>query len=83
VELGLVETPIHGLTIYSLQMVYGSNPMQLVIFCEENSLSALESLSIHMLLSFFVANSKAYDSFFPQFVVYAYYYQNYIKMYYE
>jgi len=41
-----------------------------VIFCEENLIS-LGNLSIHMLVSFFVVNSKAYDSIFSQFVVYA------------
>jgi hypothetical protein len=58
-------TTIHGLTIYSLQMLYGSTPLQLVIFCEENPISTLGNLSIHMLLSFFVANSKAYEFFSP------------------
>jgi hypothetical protein len=35
VESGIVETLIHGLTIYSLQMLYGSTPTQSVIFCEK------------------------------------------------
>ncbi len=41
------------------------------IFCEENLISTLGNLSIHMLVSFFVANSRACDSMFSQFVVYA------------
>jgi hypothetical protein len=66
-----METPIHELTIYSLQMLYGSIQVQLIIFCEENPISTLENLSIHMLVSFFVANSRACDYMFSQFVVYA------------
>ncbi len=31
----------------------------------------IKNLSIHMLMSFFVANSRACDSMFSQFVVYA------------
>jgi len=41
--------------------------------CEENPIGALRNLSIHMLVPFFVANSKACDSMFSQFVVYALY----------
>ncbi len=71
VELGIVETPTHGLTIYSLQMLYDSTLVQSVIFCEKNPIFALGNLSIHLLVSFFVANSQACDSMFSQFVVYA------------
>jgi hypothetical protein len=45
--------------------------VQLIIFCEENSISALRNLSIHMLVSFFVVNSRACDYVISQFVVYA------------
>jgi len=71
VELGIVETPIHGLTIYSFQILYGSTLVQLITFCDENPISILGNLSIHMLVSFFVNNSKACDSMFSQFVMYA------------
>jgi hypothetical protein len=71
VESGIVGTPIHGLTIYSLQMFYGSTLVQSIIFCEENPISTLGNLSIHMLVSFFVYNSRTCDSMFSQFVVYA------------
>jgi hypothetical protein len=40
-------------------------------FFEENPIFALGNLSIHMLGSFFVANSRACVSMFFQFVVYA------------
>ncbi len=72
VKLGIMETPIHGLTIYSLQMLYGSTIVQLVIFCKENLISASENLSMHTSVSFFVVNPRAYDSMFSQFVVYAF-----------
>jgi hypothetical protein len=65
------DTPIHGFTIFSLQMLYGSTSVQWIIFCDGNSIFALRNLSIHMLVSFYVANSKAYDYMFSQFVVYA------------
>jgi hypothetical protein len=57
VESRIVETHVHGLTIYSLQMLYGSILVQLIIFYEENPISTLGYLSIHMLMSFFVVNS--------------------------
>jgi hypothetical protein len=52
-------------------MLYDSTLVQSIIFCEENPILALGNLSIHMLVSFFVGNSKSYDSMFSQFVVYA------------
>ncbi len=52
-------------------MLYGSIIIQLMIFCEENLISALGNLSIHMLVSFLVANSRACDYMFSQLVVYA------------
>jgi len=39
VWIKIVETPIHGLTIYSLQMLYGSTLVQSIIFCDENPIS--------------------------------------------
>jgi hypothetical protein len=65
-------TPIHELTIYSLKMLYGYTLIQSVIFCEKNLIFALGNLSIHMLMLFFVVNSRVYDSMFSQFVVYAF-----------
>jgi hypothetical protein len=67
-----METPIRGLTIYSLQMLYGSTLVQSIIFCEENLIFALRNLSIHMSMLFFAINSRAYDSMFFQIVVYAF-----------
>jgi hypothetical protein len=61
-------------------MLYGSTLVQLVIFCEENPISALRNLSIHMSVSFFVANSGVCDYMFSHFLCMHYYYQNYIQM---
>jgi len=69
---------MYGLIIYSLQMLYGSTPIQLVTFCEGNPISTLGNLSIHMLVSFFVVNSRACDLCFRNLLCMHYYYQNYI-----
>jgi hypothetical protein len=66
-----METPIHGLTIYSIQILYGSTPIQSIIFYDGNPIFALRNLSIHMLVSIFVVNGKGCDLMFSQFVVYA------------
>jgi hypothetical protein len=52
-------------------MLYGSTLRQSVIFCDGNLISLVGNLSIHMLVSFFVFNSKAYDFMFFEFVVHA------------
>jgi hypothetical protein len=51
VESGIVETVIHGSTIYSLQMLYGSTLLQSVIFCEKNPISTLENGDVLMNLN--------------------------------
>jgi hypothetical protein len=35
VESRIVETPTHGLAIYSLQMLYGSTSIQSIRFCKK------------------------------------------------
>ncbi len=52
-------------------MLYGSTLIQSIIFCDGSSISTLRNVFIHMLVSFFVVNSKACDFMFSQFVVYA------------
>jgi hypothetical protein len=72
VELKIVETPIYGLTIYSLQTLYGFTLVQSIIFYEETHYLQWEIYpSICIYPSFFVVNSRACDFMFSQFVVYA------------
>jgi len=52
-------------------MLYGSTPVQSIIFYDRNPIFALGNLSIHMLVSIFVVNGIACDFMFSQFVVYA------------
>jgi len=76
VESEIVETHIHGLTIYPLQMLYGSTLVQSVIFCEENLISTLENLSIHMLMSFLLLIQELVILCFPNLLCMQYHYQN-------
>jgi hypothetical protein len=66
-----MEAFIHWLTIYSIQILYSSTPIQSIIFYDGNPIFALRNLSIHMLVSIFVVNGKACNLMFSQFVVYA------------